>query len=106
MSVVVRPAQQRDEPRWRELFDAYTRFYEREPDEAIAKHAWARIHDPKSPVYAAVAEIDGHVVRKPAHDGIDKHRCGSSFQTPDSVPSPRLRVKAAKSCAGRTLSLS
>ena len=62
MSTVIRPAQQRDEPRWRELFDAYTRFYEREPDDGIAKHAWSRIHDPKSPVYAAVAEIDGRVV--------------------------------------------
>ena len=62
MSVLVRPAQVRDEPRWRELFDAYTRFYEREPDDAISRHAWARIHDPKSPVFAAVAEADGRVV--------------------------------------------
>ena len=62
MNVVVRPAQVRDEPRWRELFDAYTRFYEREPDDAIAKHVWARIHDGKSPVHAAVAEVDGRVV--------------------------------------------
>lgn len=62
MKAVVRPARMADEPRWRELFDAYTRFYEREPDDAIAKHAWKRIHDPQSPVYAAVAEIDGRVV--------------------------------------------
>jgi len=50
MSLVIRPAQQRDKERWRELFDAYTRFYEREPEDAIANHAWTRIHDPKSPV--------------------------------------------------------
>ena len=62
MKVVVRPAHVRDEARWRELFDAYTRFYEREPDDAIARHAWARIHDARSPVYAAVAEVDGRVV--------------------------------------------
>ena len=62
MKAVVRPAVAADEPRWRELFDAYTRFYEREPDDAIAKHAWARIHDPGSPVFAAVAELDGRVV--------------------------------------------
>jgi len=62
MKVTIRPAQARDEARWRELFDAYTRFYEREPDDAIAKHAWARIHDPRSPVHAAVAEVDGRVV--------------------------------------------
>lgn len=61
-AVVVRPAQGRDEPRWRELFDAYTRFYEREPNDAIARHAWSRILDAKSPVYAAVAELDGQVV--------------------------------------------
>jgi GNAT superfamily N-acetyltransferase len=62
MNVVVRPARASDQPRWRALFDAYTRFYEREPDDTIAHHAWARIHDPKSPVHAAVAEVDGHVV--------------------------------------------
>ena len=61
-ALIIRPAQVRDEPRWRELFDAYTRFYEREPDDAIARHAWARIHDPKSPLFAAVAEVDGRVV--------------------------------------------
>ena len=62
MKAFVRPARPGDEPRWRELFDAYTRFYEREPDEAIARHAWTRIHDAASPVYAAVAEVDGRVV--------------------------------------------
>jgi GNAT superfamily N-acetyltransferase len=62
MTVIVRAAQVRDEPRWRELFHAYTRFYEREPDDELARHVWARIHDPKSPVFAAVAEADGSVV--------------------------------------------
>jgi len=58
----IRPIEARDEPRWRELFDAYTRFYEREPDAAITRHVWSRIVDPAAPVYAAVAEIDGRVV--------------------------------------------
>ena len=79
MSVVVRPAQVRDEARWRELFDAYTRFYEREPDDAIARHAWARIHDPKSPVFAAVAEVDGRVV------GIANYLLHESTGTPRPV---------------------
>jgi GNAT superfamily N-acetyltransferase len=57
----IRPAAPSDYPRWRELFDAYMRFYEREPDEAIAKHVWSRILDPAAPVYAAVAEVDGRV---------------------------------------------
>ena len=58
----VRPAEARDYGRWRELFDEYTRFYEREPDEAIARHVWSRIMDAKAPVFAAVAEVDGRVV--------------------------------------------
>ena len=56
MTVTIRKAEPRDEKRWRELWDAYTRFYEREPVEAITRHTWARIHDPASPVQAIVAE--------------------------------------------------
>ena len=52
---VIRPAEPADEPRWRELWDAYTRFYKREPDEALTRHTWARILDPEVPVYAIVA---------------------------------------------------
>jgi GNAT superfamily N-acetyltransferase len=58
----IRPIEARDEPRWRVLFDAYNRFYEREPDEVITRHVWSRIMDPAAPVYAAVAEMDGRVV--------------------------------------------
>ncbi|HUL97656.1 MAG TPA: GNAT family N-acetyltransferase [Usitatibacter sp.] len=58
----VRPIEARDEPRWRELFAAYTRFYEREPDERIVRHVWSRIMDPAAPVFGAVAEVDGEVV--------------------------------------------
>ncbi|HUL55915.1 MAG TPA: GNAT family N-acetyltransferase [Usitatibacter sp.] len=58
----IRPIEARDEARWRELYDAYTRFYEREPVEAITRHVWSRIMDPKAPVYAAVAEDGGRVV--------------------------------------------
>src|SRR6266581_7847496 len=55
----VRKIEARDEPRWRELWDAYIRFYEREPDEVITRHAWTRIMNPASPVHAVVAENDG-----------------------------------------------
>ncbi len=58
----IRPIQARDEPRWRELYDAYIRFYERVPNEAITRHVWSRIMDDAAPVHAAVAEIDGRVV--------------------------------------------
>jgi GNAT superfamily N-acetyltransferase len=60
--IVIRPAEPADEPRWRELWDAYTRFYEREPVEAITRHTWARILDPAIPVHAIVAVAPEGVV--------------------------------------------
>lgn len=61
--MAIRKIEERDQSRWRELFDAYTRFYEREPSEAISRHTWARIMDAASPVHAIVAERqDGDVV--------------------------------------------
>jgi len=59
MTATIRTIETRDEPRWRELWDGYTRFYEREPVEAITRHTWARIMDPASPVFAIVAERPG-----------------------------------------------
>ncbi|ANN79060.1 GNAT family N-acetyltransferase [Bordetella flabilis] len=59
MTLTIRPIEPRDEARWRVLWDGYTRFYEREPDEAVTRHTWSRIVDPQSPVYAIVAEDDG-----------------------------------------------
>jgi GNAT superfamily N-acetyltransferase len=61
-TVVIRPVTRDDEPRWRELWDGYTRFYEREPVEEITRHTWARIMDEHAPVHAIVAETGGHVV--------------------------------------------
>jgi len=55
MTLAVRRIASRDELRWRELFDAYMRFYEREPCEAITSRAWAHILDVTSPVEAVVA---------------------------------------------------
>jgi GNAT superfamily N-acetyltransferase len=63
MSVTIRPIEPQDEPRWRVLLDAYTRFYEREPEEALTRHAWQRIQDPQAPVHAIVAvDGDGRVI--------------------------------------------
>jgi GNAT superfamily N-acetyltransferase len=59
MTFSIRRIEPPDEPRWRELWDGYTRFYEREPSEAITRHAWKRIMDPASPVHAIVAERAG-----------------------------------------------
>ena len=57
--VRTRPIEARDEARWRELWEGYCLFYEREPSEAIARHTWQRIMDAASPVHAIVAEQDG-----------------------------------------------
>jgi GNAT superfamily N-acetyltransferase len=59
MTVTIRRIEPRDEARWRQLWDAYTRFYETEPVDAVTRHTWARIMDPASPVWAIVAERDG-----------------------------------------------
>jgi len=58
----IRRIEARDERRWRELWDGYTRFYEREPVEAVTRHTWSRIMDPASPVFAIVAERAGEGV--------------------------------------------
>ncbi|HET7730171.1 MAG TPA: GNAT family N-acetyltransferase [Usitatibacter sp.] len=58
MTLTVRPIEPRDEPRWRELWDGYNRFYGREPAEPQTRHTWSRIMDPAAPIHALVAEVD------------------------------------------------
>jgi GNAT superfamily N-acetyltransferase len=61
--ITVRPLRPSDEPRWRELFDGYVRFYEREPSEPITRHLWQRLLDSASPVFAIVAvDANDHVI--------------------------------------------
>lgn len=61
--ITIRSLTSADESRWRELFDAYVRFYEREPDEAITRHMLERANDPHSPVHAIVAlDVDARVI--------------------------------------------
>src|SRR5271166_6202344 len=59
MTVIIRKIEPRDEARWRELFDAYIRFYEREPSEAITRRTWSLLMDASSLVHAVVAEPAG-----------------------------------------------
>lgn len=59
MMVTIRKIEARDETRWRELWDGYCRFYERDLSEAITRYTWARIMDAASPVHAIVAEREG-----------------------------------------------
>ena len=62
MALRIRKIEERDQARWRELFDGYTRFYEREPSDAIADHVWSRIQDFGAPIHAIVAEREGEGV--------------------------------------------
>jgi len=62
MTVTIRKIEARDEIRWRELWEGYCRFYERELSEGKTRHTWARIMDSASPVHAIVAERAGEGV--------------------------------------------
>lgn len=78
--MIIRRVEPADLPRWRKLFDAYTRFYEREPDDAIAVRTWSNIMDPAVPVYAIVAgPTSGDVI------GIANYVVHESTSTPSPV---------------------
>ena len=62
MSVSIRRIEARDELRWRELWEGYCRFYEREPSEPITRHTFARIMNDRSPVHAIVADRSDDLV--------------------------------------------
>jgi hypothetical protein len=51
VSLVIRPIEGQDEARWREMWDGYSAFYEREPDPdpPVADPAWARLMAPSAP---------------------------------------------------------
>jgi GNAT superfamily N-acetyltransferase len=59
MTLPVRKIESRDESRWRELWDGYNRFYQRQTPETVTAHTWKRILDASSPIHAIVAE-DSH----------------------------------------------
>jgi hypothetical protein len=60
--VNIHEAEPRDHDAWRLLWDAYNRFYGREPREEVTQYTWKRILDPANPVHALVAEKDSKVV--------------------------------------------
>ena len=76
MKIHVRPAEPRDERRWRALFDGYCLFYERKPDEALTTYTWRRIMDPAMPVHAIVAEKEGAGVVGIANYLLHEHTLG------------------------------
>ena len=74
--VIVRPAVQQDETRWRALFEGYCVFYKRTPSEPLTSHTWSRIVDSQVPVYAIVAEDDADGVIGIANYLIHEHTLG------------------------------
>ena len=62
MAITIREVEARDEPKWRELWDGYIRFYEEEPSEPVTRRTWQRIMDASSPVHAIAAEREGRGV--------------------------------------------
>ncbi len=65
MAFVVRPSEPRDFAQWLPLWDGYNAFYGRTGRTAlprtVTEETWRRFHDPAAPVYALVAENDGHL---------------------------------------------
>jgi GNAT superfamily N-acetyltransferase len=56
-TTTLRKLTQADHARWQTLWDAYTRFYEREPHPAITAHLWQRIHAAQQGSAAAHASV-------------------------------------------------
>ena len=53
---VIRPAQPKDEARWRTLWAGYLKFYRATVAEEVTASTWAAILDPKSNIGGLVAE--------------------------------------------------
>lgn len=65
-AVLVRDLEAADRAAWQPLWDGYNAFYGREGatalDPAVTQVTWARFLDPQEPVFALVAESNGHLV--------------------------------------------
>lgn len=62
MNSTIRPLQQNDHDKWRELFTAYQNFYRANVPDEIENNTWQRIHDEASQVNGLGAEVDGGLV--------------------------------------------
>ena len=62
MSVTVRSIQQEDRSAWQELYMAYLKFYESEPDRFSTDLLWSRLTKDNPDIQGLVAEVDGVVV--------------------------------------------
>lgn len=60
-TVQIRDAAPDDEADWRRLWNGYLAFYEATIAPDITARTWARIVDPRSAVFARLADVDGRV---------------------------------------------
>lgn len=60
--VAIRPAEAKDEARWRALWAGYQKFYRASVSQEATAKTWAMILDRESDVHALVAEADGEVI--------------------------------------------
>jgi len=60
--IVIRPAQPKDEARWRELWAGYIKFYRGTVPEEATANTWKLILTRGSNIEALVAESDGEVI--------------------------------------------
>jgi GNAT superfamily N-acetyltransferase len=64
--LITRPVREADHAAWLPLWQGYNAFYGREGptalDPAITACTWERFFDPQEPVFAIVAERDGHLL--------------------------------------------
>lgn len=58
----IRPAEAKDEARWRELWAGYIKFYRASVSEDVTANTWKQILDPKSNIAALVAVRDGVII--------------------------------------------
>jgi GNAT superfamily N-acetyltransferase len=65
-SLIIRPVQTRDYPRWLPLWDGYNEFYGRWGDTALPQEVtdvtWGRFFDSQEPMHALVAEVGDTLV--------------------------------------------
>jgi GNAT superfamily N-acetyltransferase len=59
---IIRSAEAKDEPCWRELWAGYIKFYRASVSKDITANTWARILDPQSNIAALVAVRDDMVI--------------------------------------------
>jgi GNAT superfamily N-acetyltransferase len=65
-TVIIRPIERADQPRWLPLWDGYNAFYGRSGSTALAaditRATWTRFFDPAEPVHALVAEQGAELI--------------------------------------------